>query len=204
MSIFDLFKKIEQPAGKIEFIIVGLGNPGKNYEKSRHNAGFLCIDYIAQYFSASVTRAKWQAFVGEAVIGGKRALLMKPQTFMNNSGIAVREAADFYKIPPENVFVIFDDISLAAGKQRIRRKGSDGGHNGIKSIIYNLESDEFPRYKIGVGERKDKEADLARHVLGNFSKEEEKAVFESFKKCGEILPLILSGLIDAAMNEVNG
>ncbi len=136
--------------GPIEFLIVGLGNPGKNYEFTRHNAGFLTLDHIASELDTEITNLKNNALVADVVIDGHRCLLVKPQTFMNNSGTAVRDIAKFYKIPPEKIIVIFDDISLPCGKLRIRRKGTDGGHNGIKSIIYHLNSDLFPRIKIGI------------------------------------------------------
>ena len=144
-NIFDLFKKIEQkPVGPVSFIIVGLGNIGKQYELTRHNAGFLAIDYIAEKFGAKIDRVKFHAMIGEATVGGERVLLMKPTTLMNNSGIAVGEAAAFYKIPPERVLVLHDEISFDAGIIRIRRKGSAGGHNGLKSIIARLPGEDFP------------------------------------------------------------
>ena len=149
MGIFDLFKQIEDSrqttSGPITHIVVGLGNPGKEYTYTRHNAGFMCMDVICSKYGACIDKSKFKALVGECTIAGKRVLLMKPQTFMNNSGEAIREAADFYNIPAENIIIIYDDISIDVGKLRIRKKGSAGGHNGIKSIIAHLSSSEFPR-----------------------------------------------------------
>ena len=149
----------------IDFLIVGLGNPGRQYEGSHHNAGFLALDHLAKELGCEVARAKFQALTGQAALGGRKVLLMKPQTFMNLSGRAVAKAASFYKIPPEHCIILFDDISLAPGRLRIRAEGSAGGHNGIKSIIGEL-GPAFPRVKIGVGERPRREIDLADWVLG--------------------------------------
>ena len=147
-DIFDLFKKIEKSAPvssePITHLVVGLGNPGKEYLFTRHNAGFLTVDYLSEKLGVKIDRAKFKALVGEAKIGGKRVLIMKPQTYMNLSGEAVREAADFYKIAPENIIVICDDINLAPGKMRIRKKGSDGGQKGLRSIIEQLGTDHKP------------------------------------------------------------
>ena len=139
-----LFQKNTPSPGPVEFMIVGLGNPGKQYENTRHNAGFLAVDTIAQKHHTDIKRIKFKGLVGECSLGGKKALLLKPSTFMNLSGQSVREAMQFYKLPPEKVLVIFDDINLEPGKLRIRRKGSDGGHNGMKNIIYLSGSDQFP------------------------------------------------------------
>ena len=136
-------------SSSIEYMVVGLGNPDKKYENTRHNTGFICLDKIAEKFSCDVNRIKYKSLVGECTIDGKKVLLMKPQTYMNNSGQAVVEAMNFYKIPPENVILIFDDISLDVGKMRIRRKGSHGGQNGVKNIIYLSGKDTFPRIKVG-------------------------------------------------------
>ena len=140
-----LFQKKEFSSNSIEYLIVGLGNPGKQYEGTRHNAGFISLDYIADELNVKVNKVKFKSAVGEARISGKRCLLMKPSTFMNLSGQAVTEAMRFYKLSPQQVIVISDDISLDVGKIRIRRKGSDGGQNGLKNIIYLSGSDEFPR-----------------------------------------------------------
>ena len=171
MSIFDLFAQIskETPhAGPIQRLVVGLGNPGLEYARTRHNAGFLAVDTLAKQANASLQQMKFRADCGEAMLGGVRCLLMKPVTYMNNSGEAVAAAAEFYKLKPEQVLVLYDDISLPPGKLRIRRKGSAGGHNGIKSIIALLGSDEFPRIKIGVGAKPNPAYDLADSVLSIF------------------------------------
>ncbi len=192
------------PVGKPEFIIAGLGNPGKEYEYSRHNAGFLCIDMLCNEYSFSVDRLKYRALTGAVSIEGHNCLVMKPQTYMNNSGEAIKEAADFYKIPPENVIVIFDDISLPTGMLRIRLKGSAGGHNGIKSIIWHLNSDNFPRLKIGVGNRKDPDSDLKDYVLGKFSKEDVETIKETMKRAVKAVALMVQGDSAGAMNKYNG
>ena len=173
MSIFDIFAKLEQeqknkPAAQpIDWLVVGLGNPGKKYENNRHNTGFRVMDALCSKHSVRCDRSKFHALTGEAVLGGHRCLLMKPQTFMNASGDAVAEAADFYKIPPEHVLVIFDDISLPVGALRIRPKGSAGGQNGVKSIINMMGSEQFPRIKVGVGAKPHPDYDLADWVLSN-------------------------------------
>ena len=189
--------------GPIEFLIVGLGNPGKNYEFTRHNAGFLTLDHIASELDTEINNLKNNALVADVVINNHRCLLVKPQTFMNNSGTAVRDIAKFYKIPPEKIIVIFDDISLPCGKLRIRRKGTDGRHNGIKSIIYHLNSDQFPRIKIGVGAKPNPEYDLADWVLSKFGKDDTEQLKAAITKATEVLPFILDGEIDKAMNKAN-
>ncbi len=198
-----LFKKAPALSGTYDFLIVGLGNPGKKYEFTRHNAGFLCLDYFAQEKNVKIDRLKFKALIGEVRLGGKRCLLMKPQTFMNLSGEAVREAAAFYKIAPENILVIFDDISLDVGKMRIRRKGTDGGHNGIKSIIYHLAADNFPRIKVGVGAKPHPDYDLADWVLTPFSKAQLTDLREVAAHCCDAIELIVQGNIDEAMNRHN-
>ena len=204
-NIFDLFKKIEsQSVGSsqpVSFIIVGLGNVGKQYELTRHNAGFLAIDYIAEKYGARIDRVKFHAMVGECNIGGARVLLMKPTTLMNNSGIAVGEAAAFYKIPPEKVLVLHDEISFDAGKLRIRRKGSAGGHNGLKSIIARLPGEDFPRIKIGIGKKPTPEYDLADWVLGKMSEADIKALKDRFEDIALASEMIVKGDIDGAMGK---
>ena len=206
-DIFDLFKKIEKkpptPNAPISFILAGLGNPGDKYTFTRHNAGFLAVDYLAEKYNFKVDRSRFKAICGEMTLGGKRGLVMKPQTFMNNSGEAIREAADFYKIAPENIIVFVDDISLAPGKLRLRKKGSDGGHNGLKSIIYQLNSDSFPRVKIGVGAKPHPDYDLVDWVLGTFPDEDKKLIFEALTRAADGLPVILSGDYEKAMNLLN-
>ena len=207
MGIFDLFKQIESsnpsPTGPVTHIIVGLGNPGKEYTYNRHNAGFMCMDVICDKYRARVDKAKFKALVGECNIAGKHVLLMKPQTFMNNSGEAIREAADFYNVPTENIIVIFDDISIGVGKLRIRRKGSAGGHNGIKSVIEHLSTNEFPRIKLGVGEKPSPEYDLINWVLGNIPESDRKAMSEAYSSAADALEVMLSGDMDRAMNKYN-
>jgi PTH1 family peptidyl-tRNA hydrolase len=202
-NIFDLFKKIESEpkSAPVSFIIVGLGNIGKQYELTRHNAGFLAIDRIAEKYGAKIDRVKFHATVGECNIGGKRVLLMKPTTLMNNSGIAVGEAAAFYKIPPESVLVLHDEISFEPGKIRIRRKGSAGGHNGLKSIIARLPGEDFPRVKIGVGKKPSPEYDLADWVLGKMPQSDMKLMSDRFDDIADAAELIVRGEVDLAMNK---
>lgn len=205
-DIFDLFKQISNdktPSVPISHIVVGLGNPGDKYFHTRHNTGFLTMDYISQKAGTKVDRVKFKALTGEAVIGAHRVLLMKPQTFMNNSGEAVAEAASFYKIPPENIIVIFDDISLDVGRMRIRRDGSAGGHNGIKSIISCIGSENFPRIKIGVGQKPHPDYDLADWVLSEFSKEDKEKLFAMFGFAYDGLLKLLDGDTDGAMQLCN-
>ena len=189
--------------GSVEYLIVGLGNPDRKYENTRHNCGWLAIDYIAEKLGIKVNKIKYKSFVGEAAIGGKKALLMKPTTYMNNSGQAVIEAMNFYKIPPENVIVIFDDVSLDVGKMRIRQKGSDGGQKGMRSIIYLSGSDAFPRIKIGIGAKPNPDWDLADWVLSRFSDDERKTLDKMFENAYEAVGLIIDGKTDRAMNRFN-
>lgn len=189
--------------GAPEFMIVGLGNPDKKYEFTRHNAGFLCVDMLAEKHDFTVKKLKFRSLLGDAVIGGHRCLILKPQTYMNLSGEAVREAAAFYKIPPERILVLFDDISLDVGKLRIRRKGTDGGHNGVKNIIYHLASDKFPRVKIGVGKKPHPDYDLADWVLSEFKKDEEAPLKSALEHACAAVELLLDGEIDKAMNLYN-
>ena len=156
-----------------DWLIAGLGNPGPEYEKTRHNTGFMSLDLLAARLQVKVSKERFKALTAQADFDGQRLLLMKPQTFMNASGIAIEAAAHFYKIPPERVLVLFDDISLPVGKLRIRKNGSAGGHNGLKSIISCLGSDQFPRVKIGVGAKPHPDYDLADWVLSSFSKAEQ-------------------------------
>lgn len=187
----------------IDTIIVGLGNPGKKYEGTRHNAGFAALDHVAEKWGVRVTKAKFDALTGTGTAAGVKVLLMKPQTFMNLSGDAVRKAADFYKVPPERIIVLFDDISLAPGRLRIRKTGSAGGHNGIKSIISAL-GQEFPRVKIGVGERPRPEYDLADWVLSRFTAQEWAAVTARFDDVCNAVSMIMKGQLSAAQNKYNG
>ncbi len=203
MSLFEKWKTNRSPSGAPEFLIVGLGNPGPKYEFTRHNAGFLCMDLLAQQLGVKIDRIKFKSVVADVAIEGSRCILMKPQTFMNNSGEAVRDAANFYKIPPEHIIILFDDISLPPGKLRIRRKGSDGGHNGIKSILYLLGSDQFPRIKLGVGAKPRQDYDLADWVLSTFQKDELSRMKEAMEKACEAVPLLVREETDRAMNLYN-
>lgn len=185
--------------GKVEYIIAGLGNPGKQYEYSRHNAGFLCIDILSNRYSFKTDRIKFNALCADVMINSKRCLVMRPQTYMNLSGDAIKAAADFYKIPSERIIVIYDDIDLPVGALRIRRKGSAGGHNGIKSIISRLATDEFPRLKIGVGAKPNPDYDLKDYVLGTFSKEDREILKTTMAKACDGVEIIVSGDVDKAM-----
>ena len=196
------FKKKEPLAGSVEYIVVGLGNSGTKYENTRHNAGFIAVDNLAQKLGVKIDRIKYKSLVTTCTIEDKKVLLMKPSTYMNNSGLAVVEAMNFYKIPPENVIVLFDDISLDVGKMRIRRKGSDGGHNGIKNIIYLSGSDKFPRIKMGVGHKPEK-WDLADWVLSRFTDSELGILEETADKAVQAVELMLNGQTDKAMNLFN-
>ena len=202
-NIFDLFKKIETKSDTlpVTHIVVGLGNIGKQYEKTRHNAGFLAIDRIADLCGVKIDRVKFHATVAEANFGGARVLLMKPTTLMNNSGVAIGEAAAFYKIPAENVIVLHDEISFDPGVIRIRRKGSAGGHNGLKSIIAHLSSEDFPRIKIGVGKKTSPDYDLVDFVLGKFPEADLEAIEGRFDDIASAVEDIIRGNIDGAMNK---
>ena len=202
MSILDLFRLIEKPKAPtvpITHLVVGLGNPGEEYERTRHNTGFLAVEAVAAAAGVRIDRAKFHALVCEATIGGVRVLLMKPQTYMNRSGIAVREAAAFYKIPPERVLVLHDEVNFDVGITRIRRKGSSGGHNGLKSIIGDLSSEAFMRIKIGVGKKPDPAYDLVYFVLGKFSEGDYARLMQTMPKITDAVGLILAGKIDDAM-----
>ena len=184
-------------------MIAGLGNPGTQYETTRHNAGFRAMDALAEVCGVSIDRLKFKSLCGDAMIGGKRVLLLKPQTFMNNSGEALRDAAAFYKIPAERMIVLYDDISLKPGKLRIRMKGTDGGHNGIKSIIYLTGKDTFPRVKIGVGAKPDPRWDLADWVLSSCQGEDADALVQALKKVPEACELLVQEKSAEAMNRFN-
>ena len=194
---------MKKASGPVEYLIVGLGNPDKKYENTRHNCGWLALDYIADKRGCKVNKIKYKSFVGECTIAGKRVMLMKPTTYMNNSGQAVTEAMRFYKLPPENVIVIFDDVSLDVGKMRIRRSGSDGGQKGMRSIIYLSGSDAFPRIKIGIGAKPNPDWDLADWVLSRFSSDEQKTLSQIFDNTADAVELIAAGNIDRAMNRYN-
>lgn len=185
------------------FVIAGLGNPGKEYENTRHNAGFNTIDVLSSKYNIPVSEKEHKALVGKGYIDGTKVILVKPQTYMNNSGEALREITDYYKVDPENeLIVIYDDISLDVGMIRIRDKGSAGGHNGIKSIINHLGTQVFLRIKVGVGD-KIPQMDLADHVLGHFTGEDKDNIKESFERASSAVLLMMQGETDKAMNEYN-
>ena len=198
-----ILKRSKEFSSNFDYMIVGLGNPGKQYESTRHNAGFICIDILAEKYSVSIKKLKFKSLMGEGRVEGKRCLFLKPQTFMNLSGEAVRDAADFYKIPPENIIVICDDISLDPGKIRIRRKGSDGGQNGMKNIIYHLKTDSFPRIKVGIGAKPNPEYDLADWVLSRFTQADAKLIKEAADKVVGAVEYMVKGNIDKAMSDYN-
>ncbi len=203
--MFNRFRKQTSttPTGAPEYLVVGLGNPGNKYTYTRHNSGFLCLDMLSDKLNIRIDRLKFKSLICDTTINGHRCIVMKPQTFMNNSGEAVRECAAFYKIPAEKVIVIYDDISLDVGKLRIRRKGTDGGHNGIKSIIYHLNSDQFPRIKVGCGKKPHPDYDLADWVLSEFKKDELKALEPALSNACKALELMLDNNIEKAMNLYN-
>ena len=196
--------KDKKKSSNISWLIAGLGNPEPKYEITRHNAGFLAIDRIADNANVSIKKMKFHALIGEADLGGERCLLLKPLTYMNKSGEAIAEAMRYYRIPPERVLILFDDISLDPGKLRIRQKGSAGGHNGIKSIIEMTKSSDFPRIKIGVGKKPHPDYDLADWVLSKFKKDELPLMDEAFANAADAAVMIVSGSIDRAMNRYNG
>lgn len=208
MSIMDIFRQIEsghdgRVYGKLTWLVAGLGNPGLEYEWTRHNAGFLAMQELAKQCSASLNQMKFRSDCGEAMLGGQRVLLMKPATYMNRSGDAIAAAAEFYKIDPTHVLVLYDDISLPPGKLRIRRKGSAGGHNGMKSIIAQLGTEEFPRIRIGVGAKPNPQYDLADWVLSKFTPEERTALEPAFVHAAQAAKLIVQGEVNQAMNQFN-
>ena len=190
--------------GPVEWLVVGLGNPGPKYEWTRHNMGFLVIDELAEREKIPVQRLKYKALTNTAVIGGRSVLLMKPTTYMNLSGESVGEAARFYKIPPERVLVISDDVALPQGKLRVRRSGSAGGHNGLKNIISHLGSDQFPRIKVGVGGKPHPDHDMADWVLGKFTGQDRKVMEEAISRAADAVTLFLEQGPDQAMAKFNG
>lgn len=206
-NIFDLFKQIstgsDTGSGAVEYILVGLGNPGKEYERTRHNAGFMAMDYISGRCGARIDRAKFSALVGETTINGKRVLLMKPQTFMNSSGEAVAAAAKFYKIASENIIVISDDVSLDVGRVRVRRKGSHGGQKGLKSIQECLGTEDYQRIKIGVGAKPHPDYDMAAWVLSTFEPKDIEAISENYPRIYDGLCKMLEGDTEEAMQICN-
>ena len=206
-DIFALFKKLshkETAPFTPEFIIAGLGNPEQKYTFTRHNAGFLALDFISQKLGADVKTLKFRSLTGRAVIGGRSVLLMKPQTYMNRSGEAVKEAADFYKIPPEKIIVISDDVHQAPGKMRIRKSGSSGGQKGLGDIIEKFGTEDIPRIRIGVGEKPTPEYDMAAWVLGKIPDADQEKMFKIFECVYDAMSLITGGRFDDAMGKYNG
>lgn len=197
-----LFTK-KQFASNIDWLIVGLGNPGAQYASTRHNCGWMSVDRLAEKYNISLTRIKFKSLCGEAAINGKKCLIMKPTTYMNASGEAVVEAINFYKIPIEHVLVFSDDVSLDLGRTRIRQKGSDGGQKGLRSIIYLTGKDNFPRIKIGVGQKPHPDYDLADWVLSKFTQSEMKTMSQAFDNTVCAAELIIAGKADEAMNKYN-
>lgn len=207
MGIFDIFKQIEteqqSPLGPPQFLVVGLGNPGAKYENTRHNTGFLLLDAFAKEIGAVFTKHQFKAHIANGVCEGFPILLMKPDTFMNLSGQSVTEAMQFYHIPPEHVVIIFDDINLPVGGVRIRKKGSDGGHNGMKNIIYLSGADTFPRIRVGIGQKPHPDYPLADWVLSQFTPADMEALHDASDRINHAIPLILQGKPDLAMSRYN-
>ena len=194
-----MFKKTSET-----WLIVGLGNPGKDYERTRHNCGFRCLDLLADKLGCKIDKSKFQGLYGQTVYQGRKLMLLKPQTYMNLSGRSVLQLSAYFSIPPQRIIVLFDDISLPPGRLRIRSDGSAGGHNGIKSIIAELGSQEFPRVKIGVGSKAHPEQDLADHVLSTFSAQEEKALAVSLSNAADAALAIIDCGVPEAANRFNG
>ena len=207
MSIFDIFDRIsansQAERGKIEYVIAGLGNPGLEYENTRHNAGFIVLDTLAKQLGADISRMQFKGKTADVMIEGKRCLLLKPTTYMNNSGESIVQALEFYKLDISSLIVVCDDISLDPGKLRIRRKGSHGGHNGLRSICELTGSDDYARIKMGVGKKPHPDYDLAKWVLGKFGREDSEKMRESAENACESLKLMVQGKTDEAMNKYN-
>ena len=205
-DIFDLFRRIEKKdeaqSAPISFIVAGLGNPGKEYEGTRHNVGFDAVSALAERAGVRMDSVRFEALVGDGRLGSVRVLFMMPRTYMNLSGTASAAAASFYKIPAERILVLCDDISFEPGKMRLRKKGSAGGHNGLKSIIERLGTDEFPRLRIGVGQKPHPDYDLADWVLGHFSDVDKARIREIFPYIAEACEKLAEGNFDGAMTSV--
>lgn len=199
-----MFKKKSYGNDKIPFLVVGLGNPGKQYDNTRHNIGFDAIDLLAKEENVQINKSKFNSLYAQINFADQKLVLLKPQTYMNLSGRAVEAVTQFYKIPPENVIVLFDDISLPPGKVRVRQKGSHGGHNGIRDIIDWLQTDQFMRIKIGVGEKPNPNYDLADWVLSRFTSAERKEVDNAIALCPNIVKLLVQGKVQQAMSDYNG
>lgn len=193
-----------QKNGGVDWLLVCLGNPGDQYENTRHNVGFQVADAVAERHNMPIQRLKFRALTNTITVGEKKVLLMKPVTYMNLSGEAVHEAASFYKVPPERILVVSDEVALAPGKIRVRRSGSAGGHNGLKNIIAHLGTDQFPRIRVGVGQKPHPDYDMADWVLGKFQGEDKKAVEEAVKRAADAAECLIQEGVDKAMNRYNG
>ena len=198
-----MFFRKKESFGGVEFIVAGLGNPDRKYENTRHNAGFITADMLAEKYDTELDRIKFKSLCTTCTINDKKVLIMKPSTYMNNSGLAVKEAMSFFKVPPEKTLIIFDDISLEPGQLRIRRKGSAGGHNGIKSIIAQCDGENFPRIKLGVGKKPNPAYELAKWVLSKFGEEDRQKFDGAVTKACDALELMVQGKTDEAMNKFN-
>ena len=207
MSIFDVFDRIsansQNARGKIEYVIAGLGNPGLEYENTRHNAGFIVLDMLAKQCGEEINRMQFKGRTADVMLGDKRCLLLKPTTYMNNSGESIVQALEFYKLDVSSLIVVCDDISLDVGRLRIRRKGSHGGHNGLRSICELTGSDSYERIKMGVGKKPHPDYDLAKWVLGKFGKEEMEKLNPAAENACECIKLMVQGKTDQAMNKYN-
>ena len=193
-----------QKNGGVDWLLVCLGNPEDQYENTRHNVGFQVADAVAERHNVPIQRLKFRALTNTITVGEKKVLLMKPVTYMNLSGEAVHEAASFYKVPPERILVVSDEVALAPGKIRVRRSGSAGGHNGLKNIIAHLGTDQFPRIRVGVGQKPHPDYDMADWVLGKFQGEDKKAVEEAVKRAADAAECLIQEGVDKAMNRYNG
>lgn len=207
MSIFDVFDRIsansQNARGKIEYVIAGLGNPGLEYENIRHNAGFIVLDMLAKQCGEEINRMQFKGRTADVMLGDKRCLLLKPTTYMNNSGESIVQALEFYKLDVSSLIVVCDDISLDVGRLRIRRKGSHGGHNGLRSICELTGSDSYERIKMGVGKKPHPDYDLAKWVLGKFGKEDMEKLNTAAENACECIKLMVQGKTDQAMNKYN-
>lgn len=207
MSIFDVFDRIsansQNARGKIEYVIAGLGNPGLEYENTRHNAGFIVLDMLAKQCGEEINRMQFKGKTADVMLGDKRCLLLKPTTYMNNSGESIVQALEFYKLDVSSLIVVCDDISLDVGRLRIRRKGSHGGHNGLRSICELTGSDSYERIKMGVGKKPHPDYDLAKWVLGKFGKEDMEKLNTAAENACECIKLMVQGKTDQAMNKYN-
>ena len=207
MSIFDVFDRIsansQNARGKIEYVIAGLGNPGLEYENTRHNAGFIVLDMLAKQCGEEINRMQFKGRTADVMLGDKRCLLLKPTTYMHNSGESIVQALEFYKLDVSSLIVVCDDISLDVGRLRIRRKGSHGGHNGLRSICELTGSDSYERIKMGVGKKPHPDYDLAKWVLGKFGKEDMEKLNTAAENACECIKLMVQGKTDQAMNKYN-